>query len=443
MLKLGNIHPITYYTLVMLGWYDIIFNSLCKHMAVCIRMPKMSDTMQHGIISRWVKQVGDKVVAGDILAEVDTDKATMELEAYEDGTLLYIGVADKSAARVDEVIAIIGDPEEDINDLLASTAVIDAGGATDTDVALPPVQPPVVDGQVVEPTAHMRPSLPLNRLVASPLAKKIAREKGYDITHIQGSGGAGRVVKKDVVHFVPNKLDASWMDGASPKSSYQDWPIAAMRQKIAKVLTESKVNIPHFYLTVGVNMNKMVALRAELNHHAATKISINDLIIKAAALALIQHPKINAAWLTDKIRSYQHVHIGIAVAVEDGVVVPVVRFADQKPVVAISQAVKRLCAQAQQKKLTAEAYTGATFTISNLGMWGITSFAAIINPPAACVLAVGAIQQTPIVEDNQIVPAHMLQLTLSCDHRVVDGAVGALFLSTLKALLEQPFRLLL
>lgn len=408
-------------------------------MAVCIRMPKMSDTMQHGIISRWIKQVGDKVVAGDILAEVDTDKATMELEAYEDGTLLYIGVADKSAARVGEVIAIIGEPEEAINDLLASTAVIDAGEATD--VVLPSVQPPVVDGQVVKPIA--RPSLPLDRLVASPLAKKIAREKGYDITHIQGSGEAGRVVKKDVVHFVPNRLDASWMDGASPKASYQDWPIPAMRQKIAKVLTESKVNIPHFYLTVGVNMNKIVALRTELNHHAATKISMNDLIIKATALALTQHPKVNAAWLTDKIRSYQHVHIGIAVAVEDGVVVPVVRFADQKPLVAISQAVKRLSEQAKQKKLTAQEYTGATFTISNLGMWGITSFAAIINPPAACVLAVGALQQTPIVEDNQIVPAHMLQVTLSCDHRVVDGAVGALFLSTLKALLEQPLRLLL
>lgn len=401
----------------------------------------MSDTMQQGIINRWVKQVGDKVVTGDILAEVETDKATMELEAYDDGTLLYIGVAEKSGARVNDIIAIIGDAEEDISALLASTAAID--GATDGGVALPSAQPPVVDNQAANSGCHTQPSLPSDRFFASPLAKKIAKEKGYNITQIQGSGEAGRVVKKDVIHFVPDRLHQDYMGAQSDKLPYQDLPVSAMRQAIAKMLTESKMNIPHFYLAVGINMNKIVALRAELNHHAATKISINDLIIKAAALALVQHPKVNAAWLTDKIRSYQDVHIGVAVAVEEGLIVPVVRFADRKPLVVISKEVKMLSEQAQQKKLTAQDTTGATFTISNLGMLGIESFSAIINPPAACILAVGAVQQIPIVQDNQIIPAHMLQVTLSSDHRVVDGSVGALFLSTLKALLEKPFSLLL
>lgn len=402
----------------------------------------MSDTMQNGIISRWVKQVGDKVVAGDILAEVETDKATMELEAYEDGTLLYIGVPEQSAARVNDIIAIIGEAEEDINALLAATASID--GATHTDVALPsnPSAPvdPVVAAKVVAPTSSTEP-LPSDRFCASPLAKKIAKEKGYDITQVQGSGPAGRVVKKDVIHFVPDGVHQAYIGADSTEPSYQDLPITPMRQTIAKVLTESKMNIPHFYLTVAINMDKIVALRAALNLHAATKISMNDLIIKATALALAQHPKVNVAWLADKIRSYQDVHIGVAIAVEEGLIVPVVRFADRKPLVAISKEVKIFSERG--KKLTPKDTTGATFTISNLGMLGIASFAAIINPPAACILAVGAVQQIPIVQDNQIVPAHMLEVTLSCDHRAVDGAVGALFLATLKGFLEEPLRLFL
>ncbi|MGI2257056.1 dihydrolipoamide acetyltransferase family protein [Candidatus Cardinium hertigii] len=414
-------------------------------MAECIRMPKMSDTMEHGIISRWIKKVGDKVAAGDILAEVDTDKATMELESYEDGTLLYVGVAEKTAAKVNDIIAIIGDPQEDINTLLASTVAIDGDrpGDTHIDIDLPPIQLPIADGQMIAATADMQPSLPLDRFIASPLAKKIAKEKGYDLAQIQGSGEAGRVVKKDVIHFVPDRLDQISINEQSTTAVYEDFPISTMRQKIAEVLTESKMNIPHFYLMVDINMNKVVEIRGELNQYASTKISINDLIIKATALALIQHPKVNAAWLTDKIRSYQYVHIGVAVAVEDGLLVPVVRFADQKSLVQISKTVKKVCKQAQQKKLTPRDYTGATFTISNLGMFGITCFSAIINPPAACILAVGAMQKIPIFKDDQVVPAHMLQLTLSCDHRVVDGHTGALFLATLKALLEQPLSLLL
>ncbi|WP_034577183.1 dihydrolipoamide acetyltransferase family protein [Cardinium endosymbiont of Bemisia tabaci] len=414
-------------------------------MAECIKMPKMSDTMQYGIISRWIKQVGDKVVAGDILAEVDTDKATMELESYEDGTLLYVGVAEKAAANVNDIIAIIGDPKEDIDTLLASTVAINGDRPADTriDIELPPIELSIADGQVVAPTANMEPTLPLNRSIASPLAKKIAKESGYDLAQIQGSGEAGRVVKKDVIHFVPDRLDQISISRQSTTAAYQDSPISAMRKKIAEVLTESKMNIPHFYLTVEINMNKVVEIRGELNQYASTKISINDLVIKATALALIQHPKVNAAWLTDKIRSYQYVHIGVAVAVEDGLMVPVVRFADQKPLIEISKTVKNVCKQAQQKKLMPKDCTGATFTISNLGMFGITSFSAIINPPAACILAVGAMQKIPIFKDNHVVPAYMLQLTLSCDHRVVDGHAGALFLATLKALLEQPLSLLL
>ncbi|WP_243018001.1 MULTISPECIES: dihydrolipoamide acetyltransferase family protein [Candidatus Cardinium] len=414
-------------------------------MAEFIRMPKMSDTMQHGIISRWIKQVGDRVVAGDILAEIDTDKATMELEAFEEGTLLYIGVAEQSAAQINDIIAIIGAPGEDITALLAATNSATNDRVPSMNKELDPlsVQPPDRVNQPTIPATDTQSSFSLDRVLASPLAKKIAQEKGYDIRQIEGSGEAGRVVKKDVIHFIPGRLDPALINTALSQSSHQDLPISAMRQTIAQVLTESKMHIPHFYLTVSINMTKIVAFRAELNQHASAKISINDLIIKAAALALTEHPKINSSWLNDKIRSYRDVHIGVAVAVEDGLVVPVVRFVDRKPLVAISKEFKMLHEQAQRKKLTAQDYTGATFTISNLGMFGIESFTAIINPPAACILAVGALQQLPIVQDNQIVIADRLQLTLSCDHRVVDGAVGALFLSTLKKWLEEPLSLLL
>lgn len=383
-------------------------------MAVLIRMPKMSDTMEQGIISRWIKQVGDKIIAGDILAEVQTDKATMELEAFEDGTLLYIGVAEQSAAQVNDLLAIIGDPDESIDDWLAPTAVADK-----------PVEP----------------SLSSDRVFASPLAKKIAAAKGYNIKDIQGSGQGGRVIKRDIIDFLTNISGQIAPDQDRP--NYEDRPITPMRQAIANLLTESKTQIPHFYLRLSINMTKLVPFRQQLNGYAPTKISINDLIIKATALALMQHPAANSAWLTDKIRSYKEAHIGVAVAVRDGLIVPVVRCAQSKSLTAISKEVKILYEKAEQQKLTLEDTSGPTFTISNLGMLGIESFTAIINPPAACILAVGAMRETPIVQDNQIIPAYMLEVTLSCDHRVVDGVVGASFLSTLKDLLEQPLRLLL
>ncbi|WP_339044557.1 pyruvate dehydrogenase complex dihydrolipoamide acetyltransferase [Cardinium endosymbiont of Tipula unca] len=421
-------------------------------MAELIKMPKMSDTMQHGIISRWLKQVGDKIVAGDILAEVETDKATMELESYEDGTLLYVGVSEKSAVLVDDIIAIIGAPGEDISDLLAEQAASKEGvqSAPTTASEIPSTTSPIFVATAIVPTIEPADQpqplhQPSDRFFASPLAKKIAKEQGYDITQIQGSGVSGRVIKKDVTHFFANLLNkvAGLTARLSGKETYQDQPLSSMRQTTARVLTASKVAAPHFYLTISINMDKVVALRPELNIHAATKISINDLIVKATALALKRHPKINTAWLEDKIRFYQHVHIGVAVAVEDGLLVPVVHFADQKPVAEISKEVKLLSQKAQQKKLTPQDYAGATFTISNLGMLGVESFTSIINLPASCILAVGAVQQIPIVQDNQIVSAYVMKVTLSCDHRVVDGAVGALFLSTLKELIEQPLSLLL
>lgn len=419
-------------------------------MAELIRMPKMSDTMQQGMISRWLKQVGEQVASGDILAEIETDKATMELESYQDGVLLYIGVAEKSTAQINDIIAIIGEPGEDIGNLLKEQPALNKDapllGATDSVIPdAPPVTLPTEKAtQTLEAAYSMQEAAHLDRFFASPLAKKIAKEKGYDLSKIQGSGVAGRVIKKDVARFVPDVCTGTAVlgDALRHKEAYEDVPLSSIRQTMAKVLTESKVAVPHFYLTIRVNMNKVVALRSELNLYATTKISINDLVIKATALALKKHPKINAAWLGHKIRLYHHVHIGVAIAIEEGLIVPVVCFADQKPLLDISKEVKVLNEKAQQKKLAIKDYTGATFTISNLGKFGIESFSAIINPPSACILAVGAVQQVPIVQNDQLAPAHMMKVTLSCDHRVVDGAVAALFLSTLKTLMEEPLSLL-
>ncbi|MDD9139690.1 MAG: 2-oxo acid dehydrogenase subunit E2 [Candidatus Cardinium sp.] len=411
-------------------------------MAELIRMPKMSDTMQQGVISRWLKQVGDKVEVGDILAEVETDKAVMELESYEEGVLLHIGVTAQSAVEVNALIAIIGEPGEDFQSLLHDT----------TASTLPPM--PAPDGLPSEGLEPVTVAAQVNekqtakdRIFASPLAKRLAKEKGCVLANIPGSGEGGRIIKQDVLDFIVDqeaiatstKSTSLWHE----QESYQDRPLTALRQKMATVLTAHKAAAPHFYVTIQLQMHKMVALRPELNAHADTKISINDLMIKAVALALRQHPTLNAAWLTDKIRYYQHVHMGVAVTVEEGIMVPVIRFADQKPVVAISKEMKHLSIKAKENKMIWQESSGATFTLSNLGMFGIESFTAIINPPAACILAVGAIQQSPVVQDQQVVVAPIMKITLSCDHRVVDGAAAALFLSTLKELVEEPLRLLL
>ncbi|MBX9889865.1 MAG: pyruvate dehydrogenase complex dihydrolipoamide acetyltransferase [Amoebophilaceae bacterium] len=414
-------------------------------MVELIRMPKMSDTMQHGIIGRWLKQVGDKVVAGDILAEVETDKATMELESYEDGILLHIGVAEKSAAAINDIIAIIGEEGEDINEFLQEVANPTPLPQAIAPPELPPVEVIPIVTPVVKPyPTHSQAVAITGKKFASPLAKKIAKEKGYSLSNIPATGPHGRIVQKDVLCFTPNTLLYREESGHSAyQPSHQDIPLSTMRKTVASVLTKSKIEIPHFYLTISVHMDKLVALRAQLNVHTETKISINDIVIKAVAHALKENPVINAAWLEDKIRQYDHIHIGVAVAIEGGLVVPTIQFADKKTVIEISKEVKVLHEKAQQKKLIAPDYSGATFTISNLGMFGIESFTAIINPPAACILAVGAMQPKAIVQDQQVMVAQVMKLTLSCDHRVVDGAVGALFLSTLKKWLEEPLALLL
>jgi pyruvate dehydrogenase E2 component (dihydrolipoamide acetyltransferase) len=404
-------------------------------MAEVIRMPKMSDTMEEGVIATWLKKKGDTVKTGDILAEVETDKATMELEAYEDGTLLYIGVEEKTAAPVNSVIAIIGEPGEDITALLEEANKPPKQGEGSPEKG--PIGASVPTSRLTQP-----PGIP-----ASPLAKKMAQEKGYELADIQGTGEGGRIVKRDIENILP----APPPDGALPniallpvvgEEAYEDVPVSKMRKVIAKRLVESKLSAPHFYLTIHVNMDQVVAARPSINEYSPVKVSFNDIIIKAVAIAIRQHPAINVAWLQEKIRYNKHIHVGVAVAVEEGLVVPVLRFTDNKSLAYIAAEVKNLSQKAHKKQLTPQELEGSTFTISNLGMWGIESFTAIVNPPAACILAIGEIKQVPIVKDGVLAPGHAMKATLSCDHRVVDGAVGASFLRTFKELLEDPRRML-
>ena len=413
-------------------------------MAELIRMPKMSDTMEQGVISKWLKKVGDTVQAGDILAEVETDKATMELEAYEDGTLLHIGIQEKEAVLINGIIAIVGEPDEDIKELIATTT----SPATEAPLA---AEPPSLGtptnstiNEIVASKVTTEAHVPTGKLLASPLAKKIAKDKGHDLSRIQGTGDGGRIIKRDLANLsISNTQYAALPVTMVGEEGYTEVPISKMRHTIAKVLTTSKTHTPHFYLTVSINMDQIIATRASINDYAATKISFNDYVVKATATALRKHPTINTAWLEDKIRYNQHIHIGVAMAVEEGLLVPLVRFADHKSLTQIATEVKSLSVKAHEKKLQPKDYEGATFTISNLGMLGIDSFTAIINPPAACILAVGAIQQVPIVKEGNITPGNVMKVTLSCDHRLVDGAVGAAFLNTLKTLLENPIKMLI
>lgn len=416
-------------------------------MAEVIRMPKMSDTMEEGVIATWLKKEGDTVKAGDILAEVETDKATMELEAYEDGTLLYIGVKEQEAAPINGVIAIIGEKGEDIDALLAEaqapTPQQEEAAPQKEETTLPTAITPTIAQST--PTTQ-QPST--TDIIASPLAKKMAQEKGYELTQIQGTGEGGRIVKRDIENFAPgiptaSSLPAITLPPVIGEERYEDVPVSGMRKTIAKRLADSKFSAPHFYLTVSIDMDQVVVARPSINEHAPVKISFNDIVIKAAATALRQHPTVNASWLTDKIRYNKHIHIGIAVALEEGLVVPVVRFADTKSLAHIATEVKAFSQKAANKQLTPQDAGGDTFSISNLGMKGIESFTAIVNPPASCNLAVGAIKQVPVVKDGAVVPGHVMKATLSCDHRVVDGAVGAAFLQTFKMLLEDPLRMLI
>lgn len=428
--------------------------------ASLITMPKMSDTMTEGTIASWLKKEGEEVKSGDILAEIETDKATMELESYEDGILLYIGPKTGESVPVDGVLAVIGAKGADFNKLLmaheakSKTTEVKAEGETKAIESVPEV-PAAIPTQAPPVPAETSTSGSNGRIKASPLAKILAGEKGYDISMIKGTGDGGRIVKRDVEAFVPSAASAPGPSMTGPETTdivlpeivgeerYEEVPLSQMRKIIAQRLAESKFSSPHFYLTMEINMDKAIEARQSMNEVSPVKISFNDMIIKAVAVALRKHPKVNVSWLGDKIRFNKHIHIGVAVAVEEGLLVPVVRFADNKTLSHIATEVKSLATRAHEKKLQPEDWEGNTFTISNLGMFGIEEFTAIINPPDACILAVGGIKQTAVVKEGQLVPGNLMKVTMSCDHRAVDGMVGSAFLQTLKELLEDPVRILI
>jgi pyruvate dehydrogenase E2 component (dihydrolipoamide acetyltransferase) len=432
---------------------------LSKEEAV-ILMPRLSDTMTEGVIADWHKKVGDTVKKGDILADIETDKATMELESYKEGKLLHIGAQKGEKIAVNDLLAVIGDASKvDLPKIIASAA--NKGGAPaaagQPSAAAQPAAQTVATASATAggSEGHGLSVSPDGRIKASPLAKKLAAEKGIDISRVPGSGDNGRIVKKDVDSYVPGTAStASSAQQAAPSKavvpaaaagqvSFEEVPVSQMRKVIAKRLAESKFSAPHFYVTMSIDMDKAVESRAKLNEVSPVKISFNDIVLKAVAVALKQHPAVNSSWLGDKIRINHHVNIGVAVAVEDGLLVPVVRFADTKTLSQISVEVKDFAQRAKNKKLQPADWEGSTFTISNLGMFGVDEFTAIINPPDACILAVSAIQNIPVVKNGAVVPGNVMKLTLSCDHRVVDGATGSAFLQTLKGLLEEPLRMLI
>lgn len=415
-------------------------------MAEIIAMPKLSDTMTEGVVAVWHKKVGDEVKSGEILAEIETDKATMEFESYYDGVLLHQGVAAGKAAPVDSLLAVIGKKGEDISAILKDAAagaqvvkeVKEEKGVKEEKKEEKEVREVRAEKEVKVVVEAKRPALvaaPANgRVKASPLARRLAEERGVDIARVRGTGDDGRITKQDIENF-----NGSGAAPAAQVERYTEVPVSQMRKTIAKRLAESKFSAPHFYLTIAVDMSSAMAAREAINKAVAPdKISFNDLVIKAAATALKQHPKVNSSWLGDRIRYNEHVHIGVAVAVDEGLLVPVVRFADTKPLRTIGAEVRDYAQRAKAKKLQPQDWEGNTFTISNLGMFGIDEFTAIINPPDACILAVGAINAVPVVKDGAIVPGHVMKLTLSCDHRVVDGATGSAFLQTLQGMLEHP-----
>lgn len=418
-------------------------------MAEVINMPKMSDTMTEGVIVSWLKKVGDDIKPGDILAEVETDKATMELENYVKGTLLHIGIPEGGSVPVDSLIAIVGQKGEDISALLN-------GASSKPALAEPSAVAAPVENNATAPAANVTPAATVAatntedaRIKASPLAKSVAKEKGIDLSQIAGSGDNGRIIKKDVENFVPTTKSVQTEKSAAislpqivAQESYTEVAVSQMRKAIARRLSESKHTAPHFYLTMSINMDKAIAARKQMNEYSEVKISVNDIIVKAVALSLRKNPNANSSWLGDKIRYNQHINIGVAVAIEDGLIVPVVKFADNKSIAHISAEVKQLAEKAKSKKLQPNEFEGNTFTISNLGMFGIDEFTAIINPPDACILAVGAAKETVIAENGQMKIAQVMKVTLSCDHRVVDGAVGSSFLATPKDLLENPVKML-
>ena len=433
-------------------------------MAEIIRMPKMSDTMEEGVIAGWLKKVGDDIKSGDILAEVETDKATMELESYDDGILLHIGVNDGDSVPVDGVIAIIGEKDENIDEILSE--ISSEGNISIIEEKKTQETKDIVDEEKVEEIEEVEEVEEVNkeknsesiieeidinfpkdglRIKASPLAKKLAEEKGIDILKVKGSGEGGRIIKEDIINFKPSdnlQTESIKLPQIHSSESFDEVPVSQMRKTISKRLAESKFSAPHFYLTMEINMDNCIEGRNKINETSEVKISFNDIIVKACAVALRKHPMVNASFLTDKMRINHHIHIGVAVAVDEGLLVPVIRFADNKSLSHISSEVRNLAKRAKNKDLQPSDWEGNTFTISNLGMFGIEEFTAIINPNDACILAVGGIKNTPIVKNGEIVIGNVMKVTLSCDHRIVDGAIGSAFLKTLKELIEDPIKIL-
>ena len=419
--------------------------------ATVIRMPALSDTMTEGIINKWNFKVGDKVKSDDSLADVETDKATMEVVGYEAGTLLYIGPKEGEAAPVNGIIAIVGKEGTDITPLLQDQGTAPTAPAAEAAASV---------AADVPAEAAVIMSDDDSRVKASPLARKIAKDKGIDLHAVKGTAEGGRIVKKDVEEFTPAVKPAAAPAAASAPSAapaakavsiptftgeekFTEKPVSQMRKAISRRLSESLFTAPHFYVTMSIDMDQAIAARAKINEVAPVKISFNDFVLKACAVALRQHPAINSSFQGDKIRFNEHVHIGVAVAVDEGLLVPVIKFADGKTLSHISAEVKDFAQKSKAKKLQPNEMEGSTFTISNLGMFGVDEFTAIINTPNACILAVSGIQAVPVVKNGTVVPGNIMKVTLSCDHRVVDGASGAAFLQTLKSLLEEPVRLLI
>mgnify|MGYP000661885055 CR=1 FL=1 len=415
-------------------------------MAEIIRMPKLSDTMTEGVVAEWHKKVGDTVESGELLADIETDKATMEFESFQDGVLLHIGIEKGQTAPVDSILAVLGQKGEDFQSMIDDDVVpaTEEPEAEPAPAPTPTAETPKATTPVNTPTTTPSPIVNDGSIKASPLAKSLANERGIDLATVNGTGDNGRIVKADIDSYKVPAANSYKGGIAVPagQESFSETPVSQMRKTIAKRLAASKFSAPHFYLSMEIDMENVMAARKTVNAAQEVRVSFNDFVVKAAAIALKKHPLINSSWLEDKIRYNNHVNIGVAVAVDEGLLVPVVRFADTKTLPQISMEVKELAGKARDKKLQPAEWEGNTFSISNLGMYGIESFTAIINPPDAAIMAIGGIIEKPVVKSGQIVPGHTMKVTLSCDHRVIDGVMGSEFLNTFKSMLEQPVLML-
>ena len=433
-------------------------------MAEIINMPRLSDTMEEGTLAKWFKKVGDSVKEGEILAEIETDKATMEFESFHDGVLLHIGIDEGSTAPVDSIIAVIGSKGEDISSIIKGVNAVEEEPKPVVEEEPKPVveeEPKPVVEEESKPVVEEEPkpvveeeSKPdikqaslsnesTDRILISPLARKLATEKGIDIKLVKGSGDNGRIIKRDIDSYKPTNYSQFIQPRPSITESSNESQNSTMRKAIAKRLSDSKFSAPHYYLNIECEMDNMISFRKQFVNTQNIKISFNDIIAKAVSLSLARHPKVNSRWYDEKIVFYDHVHLGVAVAVEDGLIVPVVKYANSKDLPEINSEIKDFAERAKNKKLTPAEIEGSTFTISNLGMFGIESFTSIINQPNSAILSVGAIMEKPIVKNGDIVVGNTMKLTLACDHRTVDGATGSLFLKTLKEYIENPVSILI